>query len=62
MAVPQLGVELELHQLSYATATEISDPSHICDLRHSLWKCGILNLLRDAGDQTCILTDTVWGS
>ena len=32
MEVPRLGVELELQLPTYATATAISDLSHICDL------------------------------
>ena len=52
----RLGVQLELQLRAYATA--MLDPSHICDLHQSLWQCGILNPLRKAGDQTCILTDT----
>ena len=34
MQVPGLEVELELQLLVYATATQ--DPSHICNLLHSL--------------------------
>ena len=45
---------------AYATATATRDPSRICDLHHSSWQCQILNLLRDARDQTWILMDTSW--
>ena len=30
MEVPRLGIELELHQLTYTTAIATQDPSHIC--------------------------------
>ena len=33
------------------------DSSHICDLHHSSWQCQILNPLREARGQTCILID-----
>ena len=52
------GVELELQLLAYPTATAMPDPSHICDLRCSLWQCHILNPLSEARDQTCIYVDT----
>ena len=42
MEVPRLGFQLELQLLAYATATAISDLSHICDLHHSSWQCQIL--------------------
>ena len=38
LEVPGLGVESELHLLAYATATGTPDPSHIRDLRRSLWQ------------------------
>ena len=50
--VPQAMVELELRLLAYATATATSDPSHVCDLHHSLWQCHILNPLSEARDRT----------
>ena len=59
MAIPRLGVELELQLPSYATTTATRDPSPICDLHHSLWQCGIPNPLSKARDRTCILTDTM---
>ena len=62
MEVPRLGVELELQLLAYTTATAMPDPSHICDLHHSLQQCQILNSLSDARDWTLILTDTMLGS
>ena len=42
MEVSRLRVKLELQRLAYATATATLDPSHICDLRHSLWPHQIL--------------------
>ena len=57
MEVSRLGVELELRLPAYTTmATQ--DPSHICNLYHSLWQCQILKPLSRAGDQTHILRDT----
>ena len=48
--------------VAYATATAILDPSHICDLWHSLRQCQILNPLSTANDQTHILTEKTSGS
>ena len=50
MEVPRLGVQSELP--AYATTTAMWDPSHICNLHHSLWQRQILNLLSEARDQT----------
>ena len=36
MEVPGLEVKLGLQVLAYTTATATQDPSHICDLYHSL--------------------------
>ena len=36
----------------------VGDPSHVCDLGHSLWQRWILNPLSEARDRTCILMDT----
>ena len=58
MEVPRLGVESELQLAACATATTMLDPSHICDLDHSLWQGRILNPLSRARGQTCILMDT----
>ena len=65
MELPGLGVKSELQLLVYelpvyitAAATASEDPSCICDLYHSLWKCQILNPLSKARDQTHILMDT----
>jgi len=46
--VPGLGVKLELQLPSYTPATARPDPSHICDLQHCSWQCGILNPLIEA--------------
>ena len=58
MEVPGLGVESELQLPAYTTAMATLDPSHICDLRHSLWQHQILNTLSKVRDQTHILTET----
>ena len=50
MEVPRLEVKLELQLPASATATP--DPSHICDLHHSLQQHWILNLLREPRDRT----------
>ena len=50
MAVPRLGVELELQLLAYTTATAMLDPSHVCDLHHSSWQFWILNQMSGARD------------
>ena len=58
MEVPRLGGESELQLLAYATATATQDLSYVCDLHHSSWQCWILNPLKEARDQICILIDT----
>ena len=50
MEVPGLGAESELQLPATATATVMSDPSRVCDLRHSLWQHRILNPLSEAWD------------
>ena len=50
MEVPVLGVELKLQQQAYTIATVTWDPSHICQLHCNMWRCWILNLLREARD------------
>ena len=35
MEVPRLGVEFEVYLPACATATEMQDLSHICNLHHS---------------------------
>ena len=56
----RLGVESELPLLVYTTATAKQDLNLVCYLHHSSWQCQIVNPLREAGDQTCILMDTSW--
>ena len=60
MEVPRLGVELELQQLPYTTATATWDPSRVHDLYHSSRQCQILNSLSEARDPTHIPTVTRW--
>ena len=60
--VPGPGVNLELQLLAYAIVMATLDPSHICDLQHSLQQCQIFNPLSEARDQTRILMDTMLGS
>ena len=43
-------VKSELQVLAYTTASAMGDLSCICDLRHSSWKCLILNPLSEARD------------
>ena len=38
MAVPRLGVMLELQLPATGTATATWDRSHVCDLHHSSWQ------------------------
>ena len=49
-----------LQLLAYTTAIATPDPSHVCDLQHSLKQCRILNPLMEARDQTHIFMDTSW--
>ena len=58
LEVPRLGVESELQLPASTTATEMRDPSHVCDLRHSSRQHRILNPLSKARDWTHILVDT----
>ena len=60
MEVPELGVELELQLLAYATGTAMQDLSHVCDLHHSSQQCWILNPLSGARDRARILMDMSW--
>ena len=63
MNVPRLGVKLELQLLAYAAATVTATPdlSFACDLHHILWQHWILSPLREARNQTRILTETMLG-
>ena len=58
MEVPRLGVVSELQLLAYTTATATWDPSHICDLHHSLQQHWMPSPVSETRDQTCILMDT----
>ena len=60
MVVHRLGVKLELQLPAYATATEMPDPSRICDLHHTSQQPQIADPLSEASDQTRILMDTSW--
>ena len=60
MEISRVGAELELQLLTCATATAMWDLSCLCELHHSSQQCWILNPLREARDQTCILMDTGW--
>ena len=57
MEISGPGIESELQLPVYTTATATWDPSHSCDLCHSLQQHQILNPPSKAGDQTCIVTD-----
>ena len=48
----QAGGQIGTAAEAYATATATAEPdlSHICDLRHSLQQCRILNPLTEARD------------
>ena len=58
MEVPGLGAESELKLLAYTTGTARPDLSCICNLYHSSRQRWILNPLREARDQICVLMDT----
>ena len=60
MEVPRLGVEpeLPLPANAYTTATATPDPSCVCNLHQSSQQHQILNLLREARDQTHTFMDT----
>ena len=62
MEVPRIGVKSEPQLLAYTPATAMPDPSHKCDLHLGSQQHGILNILSEARDRTCILTDTMSGS
>ena len=60
MEVSGLEVKLELQLQAYTTAIATPDPSHICDLQHSLQQCWILSPLSEARDLTIIITTLCW--
>ena len=53
MEVPRLGVQSELQQPAYTTATATQNLSHVCDLHHSSRQHQILNRMREARGRTC---------
>ena len=55
MEVPRLQVESELQLLAYNTATEVQDPSRICDPHNSPRQCWVSDPLSEARDQTRML-------
>ena len=57
MEVPRLEIQLELSLLAYTPAIATQDPSHVCNLHHSLWQRWILNPLSKARVRTCLLMD-----
>ena len=57
MEVPRLGVQSELQQPAYTTATATWDLSCLFNLHHSSWQCRIPYPLNKARDQTRILMD-----
>ena len=59
MEDPKLGVESELQFPAYATATIWAASATLHQSSQQGW---ILNPLSMAGDQTCILIDTMLGS
>ena len=58
MEVSRLGAESELQLPAYITATEMQDPSCLCDLHHSSRQGRILNPLSKARDRAHILMVT----
>ena len=60
MKVPRLGVQSEIQQPAYTTATAMQDLSCLCYQHHNSWQCQILNPLSETRDQTHILMDTIW--
>ena len=55
MEVPRLGVQSELQLLAYTRATETSDLSRVCDLRHISRPHRILNPLERGQGSNCNL-------
>ena len=58
MEVPRPEFKSVLHPSANTASTEMPELSHICDLHHSSWQRQILNPLREAKYQTCILMNT----
>ena len=61
MDVLRPGVKSELQLPGHAIVTATPGPSSICDVRHTLWQCQILNPLSEARDGASILTETTLG-
>ena len=55
-----LGIESELWLLTYTTATEMQDLSHVCDLQQSSKQYQIPDPLSKARGQTHFLMNTSW--
>ena len=55
---PGQGGQIRATALATATATATQDPSHVCNLHHSLWQHQTPNPLSEARNQTHILMDT----
>ena len=60
MEVPRLGVKSKQQLWAYTTATANTRSNGVYNLHHSSGQCWILNPLREARDQACILMDTSW--
>ena len=60
MEIPRPRVESELQPPACATATGMWNLNSICNLHHSSWQRWILNPLKGARDQTCVLMGTSW--
>ena len=60
MEVPSLGVESELQQPAYTTATATWDPSHVCDLQCNSGQPRLGNPLSEVRNQIRSLMDTSW--
>ena len=60
MEVTGLGVKSELQLPAYTTVTAMPDLSRLCDLHCSSQQDRILNPLREARDQICVLMGTSW--
>ena len=62
MEIPGLEVKSELQLQAYTIAMATLDPSHICDLCHSLQQHLILNPLSEVRDRTHVPMETMSGS
>ena len=55
MKVPRVGVQSEIQQPAYTTATAMQDLSCLCYQHHNSWQCQILNPLSETRDRICNL-------